>query len=82
MADGLHSKRLALDTNILLDLAAGYEFALRFRAEFQARNYALLFTSDAGILEADQIALALAFGDAGLPIAHPVHPAKLTRALR
>jgi predicted nucleic acid-binding protein len=166
MADGLHSKRLALDTNVLLDLAAGHEFALRFKREFQAREIALycppgvaaeldhlsvhgtaaqrersgialdrliewgitpivltdvqkrsrknfmsfvedrkilpegevndariladtaiaeipmLVTSDAGILEADQVALSLAFEDASLRVVHPVHPAKLTRALR
>ncbi len=42
----------------------------------------MLVTSDAGILEADQIALSLAFEDACLRVVHPVHPAKLTRALR
>ena len=166
MADGLHSKRLALDTNVLLDIAAGYEFALRFKTEFQARKFALyytpgvaaelfhlsvngnaeqrersaaaldhlilwgitpiiltdvekryrknfmgfvedrqvlpkgevndariladtaiahipmLVTSDRGILDADQIELSLAFEDAGLPVVHPVHPARLTRSLR
>ena len=166
MPDGLHSKRLALDTNVLLDIAAGHDFALRFKKAFQARKFALcyppgvaaelahlsdrgnpeqreragialdhlilwgltpiiltdvekryrknfmgfvedrrilpagevsdariladtaiaqipmLVTSDAGILHADQIALSLAFEDAGLPVVHPVHPAKLTRALR
>lgn len=166
MADGLQRKRLALDTNVLLDMAAGYEFALRFKRTFQARKFALyytpgvaaelhhlsvsgtaeqreragtaldhliewgitpiiltdvqkryrknfmgfvehrgilpkgeindariladtaiaeipmLVTSDAGILEADQIALSLAFEDAGLPVVHPVHPARLTRSLR
>ena len=166
MPDGLQRKRLALDTNVLLDIAAGYEFALRFKTEFQARKFALycppgvaaellhlsihgnvgqreraataldrlvlwritpivltdvekryrknfmafvedrkilpkgevndariladtaiaqipmLVTGDRGILEADQIALSLAFEDAGLPVVHPVHPARLTRSLR
>lgn len=43
MPEGLHSKRLALDTNVLLDMAAGYEFALRFKKEFQARKFALYY---------------------------------------
>ena len=166
MPDGLHSKRLGLDTNVLLDIAAGYEFALHFKTAFQSRKFALyyapgvaaellhlsangneeqrersataldhlvrwritpivltdaekryrknfmgfvedrqilpkgevndariladtaiaqipmLVTSDRGILDADQIALSLAFEDAGLPVVHPVHPARLTRSLR
>lgn len=41
MADGLHSKRLSLDTNVLLNLAAGYQFAVDFKEEFQRRKYAL-----------------------------------------
>lgn len=41
MADGLHSKRLSLDTNVLLDLAAGHRFAVDFKEEFQRRKYAL-----------------------------------------
>ena len=166
MADGRHSKRLAVDTNVLLDIAAGYAFAVRFKREFQDRNYAIYFTpsvaaeldylsrkgndeqierasialdnliswgftvipltdvqkrykenfmelmrqrrilpdgeendarilaetsiaeipmlvtSDKGMLEADKIALSLAFEDAGLSQVHPVHPSKLTRALR
>ena len=41
MADGLHSKRLSLDTNVLLDLAAGHQFAVDFKEEFQRRKYAL-----------------------------------------
>ena len=41
MADGLHSKRLSLDTNVLLDLAAGYQFAVDFKEEFQRRKYEL-----------------------------------------
>lgn len=41
MADGLQSKRLALGTNVLLDIAAGYEFALGFKRTFQARKFAL-----------------------------------------
>jgi predicted nucleic acid-binding protein len=35
-------KRLALDTNIPLDLAAGEDFAHDFRETFQERGYALL----------------------------------------
>jgi predicted nucleic acid-binding protein len=34
-------KRLALDTNILLDLASGEDFAHDFRETFQERGYAL-----------------------------------------
>ena len=40
MPDGLHSKRLALDTNVLLDIAAGHDFALRFKTAFQTRKFA------------------------------------------
>lgn len=163
MADGLHSKRLSLDTNVVLDLAAGYQFALAFKEEFQRRKYALqvvpgvmaelealtrkgnkeqrnrasialdnflawditpviltdvemtyrknfisiveergilpakevndariladtgiarvpmLVTSDSGILDADQIALSLAFEDAGLCVVKPAHPARLAK---
>jgi hypothetical protein len=35
-------KRLALDTNLLLDLARKSDFAYDFRAVFQAANYSLL----------------------------------------
>ena len=35
-------KQLGLDTNLLLDLAEGKEFAEEFREEFQARGYELL----------------------------------------
>lgn len=35
-------KRLALDTNVALDLAAGEDFAHGFRETFQERGYALL----------------------------------------
>lgn len=41
MADGLHSKRLSLDTNVLMDMAAGYDFAVGFREVFQAKGYTL-----------------------------------------
>ncbi len=41
MADGLHSKQLSLDTNVLLNLAAHYDFAVNFKEEFQNRGYAL-----------------------------------------
>lgn len=165
MVDGLHSKRLSLDTNVLLDLAAGYRFAVDFKKEFQRRNYALqvvpgvmaelsalafkgnddqrdrasvaldnllgwgitpvvltdvektyrknfiayvearkilprneindariladsgiaqlpmLVTSDKGLLNADQVALSLAFEDAGLCAVTPAHPEKLYKAL-
>lgn len=40
MADG-HSKSLALDTNVLFDLACGARFAHAFKDAFQARGYAL-----------------------------------------
>ena len=35
-------KQLALDTNLLLDLAEGHDFAHEFREEFQARGYDFL----------------------------------------
>ena len=40
MADG-HSKSLALDTNVLFDLALGLRVAHSFKDAFQARGYAL-----------------------------------------
>lgn len=39
---GNQKKRLALDTNLLLDLARGSEFAHEFRTVFQEANYSLL----------------------------------------
>jgi hypothetical protein len=39
---GNQKKRLALDTNLLLDLARGFEFAHDFLAVFQGANYSLL----------------------------------------
>ena len=39
---GSSKKRLALDTNLLLDLAEGKDFAQEFREEFQRRGYELL----------------------------------------
>lgn len=41
MADSL-KKRLALDANVLLDLAEGKDFVQEFREEFQVRDYELL----------------------------------------
>lgn len=163
MADGHHSKRLSLDTNVLLNLAAGYQFAVDFKEEFQRRTYALqvvpgvmaelsalalkgddeqksrasialdhllgwditpiiltdvektyrknfmsivaerrilpaqevndariladtgiaqvplLVTSDSHILDADSIALSLAFEDAGLCVVKAAHPARLAK---
>ena len=160
-------KQLALDTNLLLDLAAGVDFAHDFREVFHTRGYAflapptvlaelheqsvnsttprkrdlarvvlanilawdviplhlsavetaiaerlanrflelrllpececndalilaeaalakvpLLVTSDKHFLDMDEDALALAFSDADLPAAHPVHPKALLRAMR
>jgi len=40
-------KRLALDANVPLDLAAGLDFAHDFRETFQARGYALLLAPTA-----------------------------------
>ena len=39
---GSPKKRLALDANLLLDLAEGKDFAHEFRDEFHARGYELL----------------------------------------
>jgi predicted nucleic acid-binding protein len=39
---GNQKKRLALDTNLLLDLARGFDFAHDFRAVFQKAHYSLL----------------------------------------
>jgi predicted nucleic acid-binding protein len=162
-----HRKQLALDTNLLLDLADGADFAHEFKEVFQARGYGVLapptvlvelheqlvnsalprkrdlarvalagilkwdiipfhlstveaaiaerpgtrflelkllpdhecnnalilaetavesipflVTSDKHFLDMDEHALALAFSDAGLAAAHPVHPKALLRAMR
>jgi predicted nucleic acid-binding protein len=163
---GNQKKRLALDTNLLLDLAKGLDFAHDFRTVFQQAGYSLLagptvfrelgfavlhgrepeksqaltavasaarwgvlafnltrldqtiaerfaqklletgllpeeecndalilaetavenipflVTSDRHFLDMDADALALAFSDADLPAAHPVHPKALLRAMR
>ena len=42
MAGTGQKKRLALDTNLLLDLSRGHDFAHDFRAVFQSAGYALL----------------------------------------
>lgn len=41
MAAPGQKKRLALDTNLLFDLAAGKDFAHTFREIYQERGYAL-----------------------------------------
>ncbi len=163
---GNQKKRLALDTNLLFDLAKGLDFAHEFHAVFRSANYSLmagptvfrelgfaalygrdpekslaikavakaaqwsifafnltpldqtiaerfaqkllerkllpeeecndamilaetavesiplLVTSDRHFLDMDEDALALAFSEADLPAAHPVHPKALLRAWR
>jgi hypothetical protein len=59
---GNQEKRLALDTNLLLDFARGMDVAHE--------------------LNMDEDGLALAFADADLPAAHPVHPMALLTAMR
>lgn len=44
MAANRPRKQLALDTNVLLNLAEGKDFAHAFREVFQATGYALRFT--------------------------------------
>lgn len=41
MAGSLQSKTLSLDTNVLMDMAAGFDFAVGFREVFQAKGYTL-----------------------------------------
>ena len=41
MAGNLQSKTLSLDTNVLLDMAAGVDFAVGFREVFQSKGYTL-----------------------------------------
>jgi len=50
-------------------------------AETSLANVPLLVTSDKHFLDMDEDALALAFSDADLPAAHPVHPKALVRAI-
>ena len=47
MAERAPSRRLALDANLPLDLAAGLDFAHDFRQDFQARGYSLLLAPTA-----------------------------------
>jgi predicted nucleic acid-binding protein len=51
-------------------------------AEAALARVPLLVTSDKHLLEMDEDALALAFSDADLPVAHPAHPKALLRAMR
>jgi hypothetical protein len=51
-------------------------------AETAVEGIPLLVTSDKHFLEMDEDALALAFSEADLPAAHPVHPKALLRAMR
>jgi len=41
MADGLRTKQLSLDTYVLMDIAANYEFAIGFKDAFQGLGYTL-----------------------------------------
>ena len=83
------SKPLALDTNLVLDLAGDAEFAHDFKEQFQQRGYTLLLPpmvvaelNEDHLLDVDTDALALAFNDADLAAVHPVHPKALLKALR
>ena len=49
MAANGRRKRLALDTNLLLDLAAGENFALEFTEVFQERGYAFIIPPTVGV---------------------------------
>lgn len=51
-------------------------------AETSLANITVLVTSDKHLLDIDEEALLLAFNDAHLLPAHPVHPKRLLRALR
>ena len=42
-------KQLALDANVLLDLAEGKDFAHEFREEFQRRGYEFLLSPTAAV---------------------------------
>ena len=54
----------------------------RILADTATAQIPTLVTSDRRILDADQIALRLAFEDAGPPVVHPVHLARLVGCLR
>jgi len=54
----------------------------RILADTAIAEIPMLVTIDNDILQAGQIALSLPFEDAGLPLVHPFHPARLTRSLR
>ncbi len=69
-------KRLGLDTNVLLDLGAGRDFAHDFRLSFQQAGYGL-FASPTVFRE-----LGFGFQEADLRSVYPVHPKRLLKALR
>ena len=65
---GSPKKSLALDANLLLDLAEERDFAHEFREEFQGRGYSFAVPPTA-------------LAEYLTPV-HPVHPKGLLRALR
>ena len=65
-------KSLAVDSNLLLDLAEEKDFAHEFKEEFFTRGYSPF----------DENALLLAFNEGDLLPVHPAHPKNLLRALR
>jgi len=96
MPPGRTRERIALDTNLALDLADGYGFRPRLQGNVPEQRLRLVFaadcdcrtarellvTSDKHLLEIDETALKVAFAEADLPSVSPLHPKRLLRALR
>ncbi|HXP61925.1 MAG TPA: hypothetical protein VN829_15625 [Dongiaceae bacterium] len=74
MAASHPRKSLALDTNLLPDLAAEADFAHTFREVFLEKDYLLL--------DIDEARLLTAFNDSDLQPVRPMHPRALLRATR
>ena len=82
-------KQLALDANLLLDLAEALRLIPeteqndgKILAQTSLAQIPLLATSDKHLLDIDEDALLLAFQEADLWSVHPVHPQRLLKALR
>jgi hypothetical protein len=70
MPGGVISKRFALDSNLLLDLAG------------ERAHISVLVTSDHHLLDIPEDRLLVCFNDADLAPVRPAHPKGLLKAMR